>query len=65
MKIEEAISILKKHNKWRRGGKGKMQDPKKLGLAIDYIIDYYNQEQISIINSRIILSKFKTNELPF
>ena len=41
MKIKKAIQILSAHNKWRRGGKGKMTEPKELGIAIDTILDYH------------------------
>lgn len=39
MNIEEAIQILKDHNKWRRGADMPMTDPKILGEAIDCIVD--------------------------
>lgn len=38
MKIDEAIEVLKKSNKWRRGAKTKMPDPKEFGEAIDFAI---------------------------
>lgn len=38
MKIDEAIEVLKKSNKWRRGAKIKMPDPKITGEAIDFAI---------------------------
>lgn len=41
MKIEEAIAILKQHNKWRRGADILMTDPKILGEAIDCVVDYF------------------------
>ena len=30
--------MLKKHNKWRRGGRGIQQDPKAIGEAIDVAV---------------------------
>lgn len=40
MKTKQAISILKKYNKWRRGdGRFKMPDTKKIGNAIDIVIE--------------------------
>lgn len=39
MKIEEAVEVLKRHNEWRRGGDGEMQDPKILGVAIDKAVE--------------------------
>lgn len=38
MTAKQAISVLKKHNKWRRGGRGNQQDPKTIGEAIDVAI---------------------------
>lgn len=40
MNIDEAISILEYHNKWRRGAEIEMTDPAKLGVAIDVIVSY-------------------------
>lgn len=41
MSVKKAISILEKHNKWRRGGKGEMIDPTILGIAIDTIVNNF------------------------
>ena len=38
MTVKQAIKVLKKHNKWRRGGRGSQQDPKIIGEAIDVAI---------------------------
>lgn len=38
MKKDEIITILKKHNAWRRGGSEEMQCPKKIGIAIEEAI---------------------------
>jgi len=38
MTAKQAITILKKHNRWRRGGKGKQQDPKLIGEAIEVCV---------------------------
>jgi len=43
MTREKAIEILTAHNIWRRaplgtGGYGKIQDPKEIGLAIDFAV---------------------------
>ena len=38
MTVKQAIKVLKKHNNWRRGGRGSMQDPKIIGEAIDVAI---------------------------
>lgn len=40
MNIKKAIDVLKKHNKWRRGGEEKMQKPKEIGEAIDFAINH-------------------------
>ena len=39
MTVKQAIKVLKKHNNWRRGGRGSQQDPKLIGAAIDVAID--------------------------
>lgn len=38
MTIDECITILTEHNKWRRGADTPMGDVKVLGKAIDYAI---------------------------
>ena len=38
MTTEEAIKTLKHHNRWRRGANIEMDNPKKLGEAIDQAI---------------------------
>ena len=38
MTVKQAIRVLKKHNNWRRGGRGSQQDPKIIGEAIDVAI---------------------------
>lgn len=47
MKIEEAIKILKTHNKWRRGARDstiKMGDPYTIGIAIDTVVEWVESE---------------------
>ena len=34
------LAVLLCHNRWRRGNGEKMQDPKELGKALDFAIDY-------------------------
>ena len=51
MKLKQAVKLLKSYNKWRRyvgvNGKGpKMLDSKQVGIAIDVVIDYYENEII-------------------
>ena len=43
MTVKQAISVLKKHNNWRRGGRGSQQDPKIIGEAIDVAIEVMEQ----------------------
>ena len=40
MTLKTAIRVLERHNEWRRGGEGDMVDPKKLGRAIDVILEH-------------------------
>mgnify|MGYP003606003326 CR=1 FL=1 len=39
MNALQAAKILKRHNKWRRDGKGKMTEPARLGMAIDVVVE--------------------------
>lgn len=42
MTIQKAVTILEKHNKWRRGDDNLDQaDPTELGIAIDLITEYF------------------------
>jgi hypothetical protein len=47
MKINEAVSILRAHNAWRRSPahlpRGAMGDPRKIGIAIDTVCDALSQ----------------------
>lgn len=43
MTVKQAINVLKKHNNWRRGGRGGQQDPKIIGEAIDVAIEVMEQ----------------------
>ena len=43
MTIDEAIKVLKLHNKWRRGAEIEMQTPKQIGIAIDVVISQINR----------------------
>jgi len=38
MTIKQAINIMKRANKWRRGAEIEMPDPKEFGEAIDVAI---------------------------
>lgn len=55
MTIKQAIKTVESHNKWRRGGNGKMSDPKLLGEALDALLivakDYltiYDMDKVNI-----------------
>lgn len=39
MKINEAVRILKRHNKWRKGAEIGQQDPKEIGVAIETLVN--------------------------
>ena len=39
MTLKQALRILKRFNKWRRGADTKMLEPKKIGLALDVVIN--------------------------
>lgn len=46
MKTKEAIMLLEKHNKWRRGDDSVIQSaPRKLGVAIDVVVGEFNQRE--------------------
>lgn len=45
MNIEKAIGVLKRHNIWRRGADIEMTSPKKLGEAIDTIVNHYEKSK--------------------
>lgn len=46
MTINEAIELLKQHNKWRRGfEKTPMTNPTDLGIAIDTIVKHYEKQK--------------------
>ena len=54
MKIEEAISILEYHNKWRRSEEAEMISPVLIGEAIDFVVDYFKKtRQKELIQSII------------
>jgi hypothetical protein len=45
MTLEEAIEIVDKHNRWRRGHYGRMQNPTLIGIAIDLIVKTYRDKE--------------------
>lgn len=40
MDIQEAVTILDRHNRWRRGADIEMENPTLLGIAIDEVVKY-------------------------
>lgn len=48
MNTAEAITILKKHNEWRRDNSvnKNMQNPKEIGEAIDHAVNFMIKSEI-------------------
>jgi hypothetical protein len=45
LELNEAITILEEHNKWRRGDEEiQMENPTKLGVAIDVILESFKNK---------------------
>lgn len=44
MNIQQAITILKLHNQWRRGKEVKMLPPRVIGEAIDTVVAAYEHK---------------------
>ena len=46
MKLKQAVEILKKHNKWRRGDENITQPaPSQLGIAIDMVVSEFKDKE--------------------
>jgi len=46
MTLQEAVTILENHNKWRRGdGTLEMAEPKDLGMAIELIVEHFKKNK--------------------
>ena len=46
MNLSEAIGILDKYNRWRRGRIiSAMIDPSELGIAIDVVVEHYKEQE--------------------
>jgi len=54
MDNKECIKILKQHNAWRRGGDGKMTEPKLIGEAMDYAVKALEDDKYKSIIDRLI-----------
>jgi len=44
MKLQEAISILETHQRWRLGAEIQMEEPKVLSKALDVVLGYFQNE---------------------
>lgn len=44
MDIQEAVRILERHNRWRRGADIEMENPTRLGIAIDEVVNHIKGE---------------------
>jgi len=56
MKLQEALSILETHQKWRLGAEIQMAEPKVLTKALDKLLEHY-QNEISDAEIEKIASK--------
>lgn len=43
MDVQDALRLLERHNKWRRGADVPMESPKEIGEAIDLIVKEYKK----------------------
>ena len=46
MELKKAVSVLEKHNKWRRGADTEPTNPKELGESIDTVTKYLKNRRI-------------------
>lgn len=44
MDTQEAVQILDRHNRWRRGADIEMENPTLLGIAIDEVVTHIKGE---------------------
>lgn len=51
MELKQAIQVLKDHNMWRKGENEELQmtDPKKLGIAIDTVVNKFENLFLSSV----------------
>ena len=45
--LKKACELLRYFQEWRRGGDGEMPNPKDIGVALDMVIDYV-ENQITV-----------------
>ena len=58
MELKEAINILERYNRWRRGADIQMENTKDIGIAIDTVINYFKDK--SLISSSFYFLLFNT-----
>ncbi|WP_431471923.1 hypothetical protein I5168_11990 [Nonlabens sp. SCSIO 43208] len=66
MEIKEAIQVLKDHNLWRKGKDETIQmtNPKKLGIAIDTVVNEFENLFISgVSDSSMDFIRYNTEDL--
>ena len=39
MNLQDAVTVLRNHNTWRRGADTEQTNPKELGEALDYVCE--------------------------
>lgn len=61
MTIEEALTLLKYYNKWRRGAKITQPSPAEIGLAIDRIINHCESANLKFIDKDSQIETLKKN----
>jgi hypothetical protein len=44
MKLQEALSILETHQRWRQGAEILMAEPKVISRALDVVLAYFKNE---------------------
>ena len=50
MKLQKAIEVLIKYNKWRRGKISEPLHPHRIGKAIDTVIEHYKETEGTLGN---------------
>lgn len=64
MTLEEAVEILKRHNKWRRGANIEMDNPTLLGVSIDTVVKFFKNPHKEMVNF-LVFNAFKLNDKDF
>mgnify|MGYP001824016901 CR=1 FL=1 len=64
MTLQEAVTLLENHNKWRRGDDTlEMAEPKDLGMAIELIVEHFNTKEKEMKEVRETSKSFETQVL--